>query len=101
MKKLGMPTKSTIITAIVLLITLTNGILTILGKPILEIGEAEVGATVDMASATITAISLIVVPLFAAWKNMSVTKAAIRADEALHTGAFDTEDPQNEEEYNA
>ena len=69
-------TTETIIRTIVLVITLINQVLTMLGKNLLPFAEDEL-YTMLSAAATVAAA------LWAWWKNNSFTSEAIEADEYL------------------
>lgn len=69
-------TTETIVRTIVLVVTLLNQLLTMLGKNPLPFAE-------DELYSTITTIATIVAAAWAWWKNNSFTPAAVQADKYL------------------
>lgn len=70
------PTAETIIRTIILVVTLLNQVLTMLGKNPLPFAE-------DELYALLTTIATVAATVWAWWKNNSFTSAAITADEYL------------------
>lgn len=68
---------STIARTIVLAIVIINAVLKVLGISPIEIDESQVYEA-------LTAVSVIVVPIWTWWKNNSFTVEAKKADEILH-----------------
>lgn len=81
--------KATIIRVLVLLFGLINAMLLMAGKSPIDINDAMISETVEVIYQAASYILLIWSALWAAWKNNSFTKAAIRADNCKATGAFD------------
>lgn len=68
--------KETLIRTIILLVTLVNSVLIILGKNPIPFSESEIYQA-------ISAISTVAATIWAWWKNNSFTSAAIKADEYM------------------
>lgn len=75
--------KGTIIRILVLLFGLINAFLLMIGKSPIDITDAFITETVEASYTAISYIILFVSALWAAWKNNSITKPALAADEFM------------------
>jgi SPP1 family holin len=67
----------TIARTIILVVALINQILSVAGKPVLPISD-------DQIEKIVTLTFTIVVSLWTWWKNNSITRPAIEADQLMH-----------------
>jgi SPP1 family holin len=65
------------VSLVMVVIVIANQILTALGKPLIEVGEEQISYAVN------TIINIVII-LYTAWKNQSVTDNAQMADEILY-----------------
>lgn len=75
--------KGTIIRTILLFVALINQILIMFGFEPLPIEDAQIESIINSLYEVISTIFLIITTLIAWWKNNSITKEAIEADDYL------------------